>query len=197
MGQMQHAGGRDEAKTGAMFVIDGQRRILFGNDRALEMLRSTAIVYACGNRMSFRDGAQDAALAHHLSHIARGHVREACQTLHAAGGQRYAVSLVAMTSPAPLDGGMQPQPCVLTIRSETNASPPIASIAEDHALTPAESRVLALVSRGLNAVEIARALGIAASTVRTHLHRLFQKTETTRQSELVHFVATYGVHARL
>ena len=186
----------DESGAGAMFVIDGQRRILFGNDRAIEMLQSMAIVYACSDRLTFSDEARDAAFASHLRQIALGRIREVSL---AAADERYAVSIVAMTSPTLADGATPAPPRVLTIRFETapGASPPIAAIAEDHAITPAESRVLDLVSRGLNAVEIARALGIAASTVRTHLQRLFQKTQTTRQTELVRFVATYGVHARM
>jgi len=37
----------------------------------------------------------------------------------------------------------------------------------------------------------AKRLGIAPTTARTHLQRLFAKTGTARQSELVRFVATY------
>ena len=42
----------------------------------------------------------------------------------------------------------------------------------------------------------AKRLGIAPTTARTHLQRLFAKTGTARQSELVRFVATYVEEAR-
>ena len=39
--------------------------------------------------------------------------------------------------------------------------------------------------------QTAEALGIADSTVRTHLHRLFAKTGATRQADLVKIVAGF------
>ena len=44
---------------------------------------------------------------------------------------------------------------------------------------------------GLDTIIAAKRLGIAPTTARTHLQRLFAKTGTARQSELVRFVATY------
>jgi DNA-binding CsgD family transcriptional regulator len=40
--------------------------------------------------------------------------------------------------------------------------------------------------------EVARRLGIAPATARTHLHRIFRKTGTTRQSELVQLALSPG-----
>jgi hypothetical protein len=42
------------------------------------------------------------------------------------------------------------------------------------------------------AVEVAETLGVAASTVKTHLHRLFAKTGAKRQADLVKLVAGYA-----
>jgi DNA-binding CsgD family transcriptional regulator len=51
--------------------------------------------------------------------------------------------------------------------------------------------MLALIVEGLDTIVAAKRLGIAPTTARTHLQRLFAKTGTARQSELVRFVATY------
>lgn len=67
----------------------------------------------------------------------------------------------------------------------------LALVAEACGLTPSEERMLALVVEGLDTVMAAGRLGIAPTTARTHLQRLFAKTGTARQSELVRFVATY------
>jgi DNA-binding CsgD family transcriptional regulator len=40
--------------------------------------------------------------------------------------------------------------------------------------------------------EVAAALGIAVTTVKSHLGRLFDKTGVTRQAELVKLVAGYS-----
>ncbi len=50
-------------------------------------------------------------------------------------------------------------------------------------------RVLLAMMQVGGAAEVAEALGIAESTVRTHLLRLFAKTGAKRQSDLIKLVA--------
>lgn len=56
--------------------------------------------------------------------------------------------------------------------------------------TPAESKVASLVMRGKTVEEVAGKLGISPHTTRNHLKRLFSKTNTKRQSDLVHLLLT-------
>jgi DNA-binding CsgD family transcriptional regulator/PAS domain-containing protein len=51
-------------------------------------------------------------------------------------------------------------------------------------LTPAETRISLLVASGMSAVDIANQHGIGYETVRSHIRSIFQKTGTSRQSEL-------------
>jgi DNA-binding CsgD family transcriptional regulator len=55
-------------------------------------------------------------------------------------------------------------------------------------LTPAESRVVALLLEGNSIEGAAERLAIRPLTARTHLKRVFQKTGVTRQSDLVRLV---------
>lgn len=57
--------------------------------------------------------------------------------------------------------------------------------AEEFELTPAEMRVAVALSRGINAKQAARELGVSHHTVRQHLKAVFDKTDTHRQSALV------------
>jgi DNA-binding CsgD family transcriptional regulator len=57
-------------------------------------------------------------------------------------------------------------------------------------LTPAEAAVLDSTLLGRTSAETARALGIGVATAKTHLHRIFEKTGTRRQSELVTLVSS-------
>jgi DNA-binding CsgD family transcriptional regulator len=52
-------------------------------------------------------------------------------------------------------------------------------------LTPAETRVLASLFGGRTLAETAHALGIAATTARTHLDKIFAKTGVARQADLM------------
>jgi DNA-binding CsgD family transcriptional regulator len=54
-----------------------------------------------------------------------------------------------------------------------------------YGLTGGELRVLLALLEGLTAGEAAVRFGISSSTVKTHLQRLFEKTGTSRQAELV------------
>jgi len=59
-------------------------------------------------------------------------------------------------------------------------------------LTPAELRVLFTIVELGSVPETADALGIGQATVKTHLHRLFRKTATARQVDLVKLVAGFS-----
>jgi DNA-binding CsgD family transcriptional regulator/PAS domain-containing protein len=60
-------------------------------------------------------------------------------------------------------------------------------------LTPAEARVCELIAEGLAPSDIARRIGVAPSTARSHLMRVFEKTGTNRQSNLVRLVASLSI----
>jgi DNA-binding CsgD family transcriptional regulator len=74
----------------------------------------------------------------------------------------------------------------------TTAQPrmPSEAMALLYNLTPAETRIFEMISEGLTQDAIARALGIAASTVKTHLRHLFDKTGCQRQVDLVKLAAS-------
>jgi DNA-binding CsgD family transcriptional regulator/PAS domain-containing protein len=59
-------------------------------------------------------------------------------------------------------------------------------------LTPAELRVLQSIVEVGGVPETAAALGIAETTVKTHLHRVFAKTGVSRQADLVKLVAGFS-----
>lgn len=70
--------------------------------------------------------------------------------------------------------------------------PALEAIAKHYSLTPTELRVLLAVAESGSVSEIAPILGIAESTVRSHLHRIFEKTNTDRQSDLIKILASFA-----
>jgi DNA-binding CsgD family transcriptional regulator len=77
-------------------------------------------------------------------------------------------------------------PILLLLREpETVLMTPLASAATLYQLTTAEIQVLAQVLQGHALAEIADILGLARSTVKTHLDAIYRKTQTNRQAELV------------
>ena len=69
------------------------------------------------------------------------------------------------------------------------AAPPLSAFAELYGLTATETRVLDHLARGRTPQEAADVLGVGLTTVKTHLQKLFAKTGTGRQTELVQLLA--------
>ena len=82
---------------------------------------------------------------------------------------------------------------IFVASATTAAPPPIAALTALFDLTPSEARVLDLIAAGQSNAEVAATLGVAVSTVRTHLLRLFDKTGTHRQADLVALVASFSL----
>jgi DNA-binding CsgD family transcriptional regulator len=57
-----------------------------------------------------------------------------------------------------------------------------------YGMTRMEAAVAGLISKGGGVKAAARKLGIAPSTARTHLHRIFDKTGTKGQAELAYLI---------
>jgi DNA-binding CsgD family transcriptional regulator len=66
-----------------------------------------------------------------------------------------------------------------------SAALPLTAWAAAFGLTAAEVRVLELLVEGKTVNAAAASLNIAATTARTHLARVMQKTGTRRQAELI------------
>lgn len=64
------------------------------------------------------------------------------------------------------------------------------TLQELYGLTNAEARVLYHVVLGRSLIETAQILELSEGTVRTHIKRIFSKTNTHRQNELLHLVLT-------
>ncbi|HET9573741.1 MAG TPA: helix-turn-helix transcriptional regulator, partial [Methyloceanibacter sp.] len=65
-------------------------------------------------------------------------------------------------------------------------------IGKTYNLTPAEMRVLGGIVEIGGVPEVAAELGVADTTVKTHLRRLFEKTGSSRQADLVKLVAGFA-----
>lgn len=77
------------------------------------------------------------------------------------------------------------------VATPTDAAPaPVSALVALYGLSEAESRVLVQICEGLNRGQAAAALKVADSTVKTHLNRIFAKTGTSTQSELVRLVVS-------
>ncbi|WP_232520776.1 helix-turn-helix transcriptional regulator [Rhodobacter sp. CZR27] len=70
-------------------------------------------------------------------------------------------------------------------RADALANRPVLGEANPHQLSRAEFRVCLLLSRGLSVEGVSAELGLAKSTVRSHLRSIYAKTGVTSLAELV------------
>jgi DNA-binding CsgD family transcriptional regulator/PAS domain-containing protein len=84
---------------------------------------------------------------------------------------------------SPLAGGPSVLVCVTDL--EADVSLPEQTLRELFGLTPAEARLSLAMFEGLSLGEAAERFGVSLHTVRAQIARIFDKTGTNRQSELV------------
>lgn len=176
----------------AAFVLCGRGRIVRAADRKAahgDMYRSS------GGRLQLRDPKADAALRAALDAIcARCEPRDFFIALRDPDGV-----LAGTVSVFPLPLGFadtlawlfgSTRRALVILRT---LQPPLGSLnrllPEVFSLTGAETRVATRLFAGDSPQEIAEALGLTTGTVREYLKRLFEKTGTHRQAELVALIA--------
>jgi DNA-binding CsgD family transcriptional regulator len=169
-----------------VFVIDADLNQCFGNRGAAALARDGL---GGGDRFTASDKEFVARLTLWLKRCCNGAAAgEIRLPLSLRSGRQIAVDAVHLASIGLF---------VLTVDDPESAiDRNITRVGEACGLTPTEERMLALMAKGLDTITAARRLGIAPTTARTHLQRLFAKTGTARQSELVRFVAIYVEEAR-
>ncbi len=113
--------------------------------------------------------------------------------LTAHDGERYVAHLLPLTSAARARIGMAYRAvAALFVRKVALNSPRGEVVARAFELTPAERRVLLAIVEVGGVPETAAALGVAETTVKTHLHRVFSKTGASRQADLVKLAAGFS-----
>ncbi|PWK61346.1 helix-turn-helix transcriptional regulator [Roseicyclus mahoneyensis] len=166
--------------TTALIVIDETLRLISADP--------------AGHALLMRDNCLRLSLGHICtgSHNRNMRLKE-CITSGGTGGSLDLGDGVVLTL-TPLraaDGMNTTRQAILMARVTEVEEDAVSLVSESCGLTKAESEVLRLIYKGFSTVEAARISGVAKSTVRSHLQRVFAKTDTSRQSELVHFVATW------
>jgi DNA-binding CsgD family transcriptional regulator len=179
----------------AVFLVDANAGITFANDTAKKMLGAAALVRKEGNAL--RAVAPDAnrMLLSIFVSAEKGDasvgVRGVAVPLTDALEERWFAHVLPLTSGRRQQTGNSyaAVAAVFIRKTPPNALPPLEGIAKLYKLTASEVRVFDAVLKVSGVRAIADLLGLSQATVKTHLHNVFRKTKTKRQSELVKLVA--------
>jgi DNA-binding CsgD family transcriptional regulator len=113
--------------------------------------------------------------------------------LESRDGERHMAYILSLASGARRGmGGLYDAAIAMFVHKATLHRPTlIEAVATQFKLTPSEVRVLFAVIEVGGAPQVASTFGISLDTVKTHLKRVFAKTGTNRQVDLVKLVAEY------
>jgi DNA-binding CsgD family transcriptional regulator/PAS domain-containing protein len=178
--------------TLAVVLVDEQGRITYANDAASELISEGRSVRRDGDTLSCKDLKAARELRRAIQLAADGRTAEIPPTgipvpIGASDGGDLAAWIL------PLDRGLRGDlatsysaKVAVFLRRLHDTSPlPGEVFVKHYAISPAECRVLMMLAQGMTVKEASVALGISESTAKTHLKKLFEKTGTSRQAELL------------
>jgi DNA-binding CsgD family transcriptional regulator/PAS domain-containing protein len=191
--QTQHFRQALDRVAAAVFLVDATGRILHANGQADAMLTAEAHVMSAGGVLTTSNPLMASALSDAISRTTG-----ASSDLGGRGigipvsvaGQLPAMAYVLPLRASATRASFSPAVAAVFIASRVTAVPPAQDVlATLYDLTPSEARVMLKIGEGIGLGPTADALGISENTAKTHLTRIFGKTRTSRQTEIVSIVA--------
>ena len=165
-----------DALPTAVLLVGPDGRLVRANAAAEALLSSGSIVRKSNGFVEFPNAACDRAI--------RAAVAIASRTpqLVAIPGSNNNTKLTAAVLSADVSGAT----CAILIHEPKTDLPAHGKyLVETFGFTPREIAVLLPMMQGQSVSEIADSLGVALPTVRTHVARLFAKTGSDRQADLI------------
>ncbi|RUW21496.1 helix-turn-helix transcriptional regulator [Mesorhizobium sp. M4B.F.Ca.ET.013.02.1.1] len=170
--------------------------ILHANEAAQQMLSVEGPIRSRNGLLQAQNPAVALALQEAIASAARADASLGSRGIGlpiSAPGQPPAVAYVLPLTEGTARAAFRPACAAVFVSTTTSASPlPEAVLTTLFDLTPAEARVLLRIGSGLSAPRSAVALGIGENTLKTHLNRIFAKTGTRRQADLVKLISDMG-----
>ena len=180
--------------SAGVFLVDADCRLVHANAAGHDMLSADDVLASIGGQLVARDVKSNRSLREVLAdHRNALDAKGTALTLTTHDGERYVMHMLPLTSAARTRIGMTYQAvAALFVRKVALDSPCGELVARAFELTPAELRVLLAIVEVGGVPETALALGVAETTIKTHLHRVFSKTGSSRQADLVKLAAAFS-----
>ncbi|MBY3384008.1 helix-turn-helix transcriptional regulator [Rhizobium laguerreae] len=177
-----------------VILVDGESAVLHANAHAAQMLTDGVPLRSRNGMLQAQTPVVSRALLEAVAAAARADASLGSRGIGlpiSAPGQPPAVAYVLPLSEGTARAIFRPACAAVFISTTISASPPQEDVLITlYDLTPAEARVVLRIGQGLSASQCAAALGISENTLKTHLGRIFAKTDTSRQADLVKLVST-------
>jgi DNA-binding CsgD family transcriptional regulator/PAS domain-containing protein len=171
-----------------VFLLRSNSQVLFANRSAETILRSHDGLNLTDGRLSASGAHTHAALQRMIDYAAHPGESLECPpvvTVPRPSQRRpFQVSATPYFRSEP-SGLRRATVIVFIIDPEAAPIPPMEYLQSAYGLTTKEARLAGELASGRTVEDAAETLAITYETARTHLRRVFSKTQTSRQSELV------------
>jgi DNA-binding CsgD family transcriptional regulator len=181
-----------------MFLLATDGRVVHGNAAGLTLLDTADVLRMAGGRLAACEPQADRTLREAFAACGQGDAalgtKAIAVPLLGKSGDHYVAHLLPLTSSARRQAGLAYAASVALFvrKAEVITTSPPELIGRTFQLTPSELRVLLAIVEIGGVPDVARALGVAETTIKTHLGRLFEKTGATRQADLVKLFASFA-----
>lgn len=167
------------ANPPALIWIDGQRAVIDRNDAADEILDKASLIELAFGRLRARSQRDTFRLE-----TAMTQAKAVGYATAVLGEGRLGVEVVR-AGPNSIEHYL-----ILLRDPSKERAAQVFDVTRHFGLTKAEQALLDILVQGASLPDAAQMLGVARSTARTHLQRLFDKTGKRRQVDLLRMVAS-------
>jgi DNA-binding CsgD family transcriptional regulator len=180
-----------------LFFVDASGRIVHANTSGQGMLAQGVLARGTSGKLAPYDASAEQGLDEIFGITESGdpdaEPRGGAISLTARDGEHYVAHVLPLTSGSRRQAGASSEAVAAVFVKKAALDMPLPRdiIAKFYKLTPTELRVLFAIVQVGGVPDVAVSMGISPSTVKTHLRRLFAKTGTDRQADLVKLVAGY------
>ncbi len=180
------------ALTSGVYLVDRLGRIIYMNRAAEHQVRASNAIRIANNRLAPTDRAARDAMSNALAEAIVNEAETPASGISLALPAGEGAGLVATM--LPLGRGERCNLCgAFTAIAAIFVQDPVVvpafpgeAFAKLYGLTDGELRVLLAMAPGLGVKEATEVLGISDATARTHVQHIYDKTGTSKQTELMH-----------
>jgi DNA-binding CsgD family transcriptional regulator len=185
-----------EALSTGIYFIGRHGRVVYLNRAARAQVKSGCVLRMVDDRLVAAGRDAQKLLQAELSDIVDDPSREdrlgrAIALADGEGAGFVAYVLPLRRDARPRIGNRSAAIAAIFVQDPASApSPANAAFAKLYGLTDGELRLLNGLTPGLSLAEAGSRLGISEATAKTHLRRIFRKTKTSKQAELLYLLMT-------
>ncbi len=182
-------------------LTDAEAKVLATNAAARSMIEARDGLALTNGQLSATINGAGSKLRKLIGAVAAGTHRGFANLSLPRRGARHPLSVTiaqvgrtGLPGSTAANGGHSTSTVVYVTDPDRPIEPDQDSLRTTYGLTAAEARLASRIATGESLADVAAALDISYNTARTHLRRIFGKTQTERQGELVSLLLSASIH---